>query len=77
MEIKEQFYGLIKEKGFTGLRDFARASGILASNIYSNLDGTYDLSINRAFVFAKVLKVPIDTILTIFYPDEMKELEKF
>jgi hypothetical protein len=72
-KIKEQFYGLIKEKGFTGLRAFARATNIQVGNIYSNIDGRYELGIKRAFIYANALNVPITDILAIFYEDEMAE----
>lgn len=75
--IKEQFYTLMRSKGFESLRGFARACDIEVGNVHSNLSGKYKLSIERAFTFAVVLKVPIDTILAIFYPDEMKSLEDF
>lgn len=74
---KEQFYTLIKNKGFKSFREFCRAAGVGPGNAHTNLDGTFELSISRAFVYAGVLQVPIDTILAIFYPDEMKSLEKF
>ena len=64
--IKEQFYALIKERGFTGLRAFARATNIQVGNIYSNIDGRFKLSIDRAFIFANTLNVPITDILEIF-----------
>ena len=69
--IKEKFYELLKKRGFESLRAFARASGVGVGNIYSNLNGTFRLSIDRAFTFANTLGVPIDTILAIFYHDEM------
>ena len=75
--IKEQFYTLIREKGFKSFREFCKAAGVGPGNAYTNLNGTFALSIDRAFVYAGVLKVPVDTILAIFYPEEMKALEKF
>lgn len=75
--MKEQFYTLIKSKGFKSFREFCRAAEIGPGNAYTNIDGTFKLSMDRAFTFARVLEVPIDTILAIFYPDEMKALEKF
>ena len=74
--IKEQFYTLIKEAGFKSLREFARATGIGVGNIYSNIQGKWRLSIDRAFIFANTLGVPIDTILAIFWREEMLENEK-
>ena len=73
---KERFYELIKERGFNSFREFCRAAGVGPGNAYSNLADTFELSIGRAFVYAGILQVPIDTILEIFYPDEMRALDK-
>ena len=72
-ERKEKFYGMIKEAGFKGLRDFSRACGIQAGNIHSNVVGRYKLSIERAFIFANTLKVPLMDVLLVFYPEEIYE----
>lgn len=74
--IKEQFYTLIKAQGFESLRAFARETGIGVGNIYSNLQGRWKLSLDRAFIFANTLGVPIDTVLAIFYAEEMKQNEE-
>lgn len=71
MTIKEKFYELIAEAGFKGLRDFSRHCGISAGNIHSNLSGRYKLSIERAFIYADTLKVPIMDIIMLFYPEEV------
>ena len=74
--IKEQFYTLIKESGFESLRAFARATGILVGNIYSNIQGRWRPSIERMFIYADTLGVPVSTIIAIFYRDEMKRNEE-
>lgn len=75
MNKKEQFYTLIKSKGFSSFREFCKAAGVGPGNAFTNLNDTFELSISRAFVYAGVLKVPVDTILAIFYPEEMKALD--
>ena len=70
-EIKEKFYSLLDRRGFEGLRAFSRATGVGVGNIYSNIQGKHKLSLDRAFIFANTLGVPIDTILAIFYKDKM------
>jgi len=72
-ERKEKFYDMIAEAGFKGLRDFSRACGIQAGNVYSNISGRYKLSIERAFIYANTLRVPIMDILLTFYPREVYE----
>lgn len=71
--MKEKFYELMKAQGFVSLRQFAKATGIQVGNVYSNLCGRWKLSIDRAFIYATTLGVPIDTILEIFYEEEMEE----
>ena len=72
--IKEQFYALIKLSGFKSLREFARACEIPVGNIHSNVTGKFRPSIDRMFKYANTLGVPIDTILSIFYKEEMSRM---
>ena len=72
--IKEQFYTLIKACGFKSLREFARACEIPVGNIHSNVSGRWRPSIDRMFIYANVLGVSIDTILSIFYKEEMSRM---
>lgn len=74
--MKEKFYQLIKDCGFKSMREFSRECGVMPGNIVSNVNGTYKLSIERAFIYADTLKVPITTILNIFYPEEMERNRK-
>ncbi len=71
MSTKEQFYKMIEDAGFKGLRDFGRATGIQACNILPNLKGR-DLSMQRLFIYANTLKLPVTDILRVFYPEEMR-----
>lgn len=70
---KEQLLKLVQDKGYANLRQFCIALGLKLPNLYSNLDGTWDMSIKRMFRIANMLEVPIDTIIGIFYPDEFAE----
>ena len=72
--IKEQFYTLIRTSGFKSLREFARETGIPVGNIHSNVSGRWRPSIDRMFIYANTLGVPIDTILSIFYREEMLKM---
>lgn len=74
--MKEEFYNLMKSQGFVSLRQFARETGIPVGNVYSNLSGRWKLSIERAFIYATTLGVPIDDVLEIFYEKEMLENNK-
>ena len=72
--MKEQFYALIKACGFKSLREFARESGVLVGNVHSNVTGKFRPSIERMFIYANTLGVDIDTILRIFYKEEMDRM---
>lgn len=72
-DCREEFYALMKDCGFESFRQFAKETGVAVANIHSNLTGRYNLSIERAFIIADTLKVPITDILDMFYPDEMAE----
>lgn len=71
---KEQFYALIKACGFKSIREFSRTCGILIGNIHANASGKFRPSIERMFIYANTLGVDIDTILRIFYKEEMDKM---
>ena len=73
-DCREEFYKLMKEQGFESLQKFCKASGIAVGNLHANLRGRDRLSIKRAFIIATTLKVAIDIILEMFYPEEMEEM---
>ncbi len=75
--IKEQFYALVKACGFKSIREFSRASGVLIGNIHSNVSGRWRPSIERMFVYANTLGVEIDTVIAIFYREEMLENDQY
>ena len=72
--VKEQFYALIKVCGFKSLREFARACEIPVGNVHSNVTGKFRPSVDRMFIYANTLGVDIDTILRIFYKEEMDKM---
>ena len=76
-DTKERFYDLIKKKGYGSFRQFCNVVNIAPGNLHSNLTGRFELSMDRAFILANTLEVPIYDILDIFYPDKMKENRKF
>ncbi len=70
--MKERFIALMKKRGFTSVRQFAIACGMESSNIYTNLVGKTTVGIGRLFTYANVLGVPVQDVLAIFYPEDMK-----
>lgn len=73
---KEKLFELIKAAGYENYRQFSKDVGIDCSNLYSNLDGTWGMSIKRMFRIANLLGVPISQILEIFYSEEFAENQK-
>lgn len=70
---KERLLQLIIAAGFENYRQFCLEAGLDQSNLYSNLDGTWKMSLKRMFKIANLLGVPILEIIGIFYPDELEE----
>ena len=70
---KEKLFKLIKAAGYENYRQFSKDVGIDCSNLYSNLDGTWKMSLRRMFKVANLLGVSITQIIEIFYPEEYAE----
>lgn len=64
---------MIKDAGFDSIYQFSKEYGIDMSNLYSNLDGTWKMSLKRMFKIANALGVPIGQIIELFYPEEYAE----
>jgi len=60
---------LINKYGIKSTRQLCLLSGITQSNLYSNLNGTYEISIKRMFALANTLGCPVDEVIEVFYPD--------
>lgn len=73
---KEKLWTMIQAAGYENYRQFCKDAGIDCSNLYSNLDGTWKMSLRRMFKVANLLKVPITNIIEIFYPEEFAENQK-
>ena len=69
---KKRFNELLQKNGFRSIHMFAKAGGMDAPNLYTNLNGKSTLGITRAFLYANTLGVPIDEILEIFWPEQMR-----
>lgn len=70
---KEIFEQLVKDAGYKNIRQFCKDVGVDPSNLYTNLDGSWKMSMKRMFKVANTLNVPILQIIAIFYPDELAE----
>ena len=70
---KNKLLALVKAAGYNNLRSLSVKCGIAEANLYSNLQGRYNMSMKRMFAIAKVVRRPIDEVIEIFYSDEMSE----
>jgi hypothetical protein len=73
---KAELEKLVKDAGYENIRQFCKDLGIDQSNLYSNLDGTWGMSMKRMFKVANLLGAPILQIIGIFYPNELAENQK-
>lgn len=73
---KAELEKLVKDSGYENIRQFCKELGIDQSNLYSNLDGTWGMSMKRMFKIANLLGAPILQIIGIFYPNELAENQK-
>lgn len=73
---KAELEKLVKDSGYENIRQFCKDLGIDQSNLYSNLDGTWGMSMKRMFKVANLLGAPILQIIGIFYPNELAENQK-
>lgn len=72
-ERKEKFEAMVKSAGFDSIHQFSREYNIDMANLYSNLGGTWKMSLKRMFKIANALGVPIGQIIELFYPEEYAE----
>lgn len=71
MDTKERFLKLLKEKGYSNLRQFCVESGIDYPNMDKRVKGVRQkIEIGFMFKLANLLHVPVETIIEIFYYDD-------
>ena len=73
LERKAKLEKMVKDAGFENLSQFSKEAGIDLANLYSNLGGTWKMSLKRMFKIANTLGVPIGQIIELFYPEEYAE----
>lgn len=72
MARKDEFSKLVKSKGYKNVTDFCYQQHIDVSNMSKRLLGTQKIELSYMFKIANMLQVPIDTIIEIFYTEEMQ-----
>jgi hypothetical protein len=74
MTPKENFNELLQKKGYSSLHDFCMKQQIDYANMNKRVNGKKQkIEIAYAFKLANMLKVPVDEIIAIFYPEEYAE----
>lgn len=77
MADKDKFNELLKKKGYSSLHDFCLKNQIDYANMNKRVNGIRQkVEIAWMFKLANMLKVDIMEIITIFYPEEVKENKK-
>lgn len=73
---KEKLIALITSAGYENIKQFCKDANLDQSNLYTNLDGTWKMSLKKMFKIANFLGVPIVQIIDIFYSEELEENQK-
>lgn len=74
MTTKELFNVLLIKKGYTSLHDFCLKNQIDYSNMNKRVNGVRQkVEIAWMFKIANMLHVPVEEIVSIFYPNEWEE----
>lgn len=74
--MKEKFLDLMQKNGVENIHQLAKLCGIESCNIYTNINGKTQLGVKRAFMYANAIGVPVEDVIAIFYPDDMKANRK-
>ncbi len=73
---KERLDALAKKHGIENLRQLSIKAGMREPNLYSNLDGTYGMSIRRMFKIADAMGADIVEVIKVLYPKEFAANQK-
>ena len=75
MKRRDALQALAQRHGIESLRQLCVLSGVAQSNLYSNFNGMYDISLKRMFKLANALHVDILEVVKAFYPEMYAENE--
>lgn len=73
IEIRKELQNLMAKYGYKSIRKLCKDSGVSAANLYSNITGTYKISIERMFKVANALGCDITEVIKIFHSDLYSE----
>lgn len=73
MNRQEAFTDVLKRHGYRSVNHFCLENKIPQTNMSKRLRGTQKVELPLLFTWANMLHEPIDTMIEIFYPEEMQE----
>ena len=77
MSRKEEFSALVKKHGYNSINNFCVKNKLIQTNVNKRVkDENIKVELPILFSWAAILNEPIDVLLDIFYPEEMKENKK-
>lgn len=73
MSRKENFRVLLKKHGYSSLSNFCAANGLHQGNFNKRVkEESIRVDLDNLFLLADLLHEPIEVMLEIFYPEDMK-----
>lgn len=73
MSRKENFRVLLKKHGYSSLSSFCAANGLHQGNFNKRVkEESIRVDLDNLFLLADLLHEPIEVMLEIFYPEDMK-----
>lgn len=74
MTRREKFSELLKKHGYTSINNFCVENKLIVSNVNNRAkDESIKVDLSILFTWANILHEPIETLIEIFYPEELKE----
>lgn len=76
MTTKEKFKTYLREHGYKSIKQLCSQCGLNPTFLYSNIRGKNGISVDKIFLIANTMKVPVDELLRVFYEEQYIENER-
>lgn len=74
MTRKDKFIELLNKHGYKSVNSFCVENNLTQTNVNKRLKNeSIRVDIDNLFLFANILHEPIETMIEIFYPDDLKK----
>ncbi len=67
---KTEFTRMLAKKGYESIADFAHDCGLYPQSVFTQVRGQHRPTIDRMFMYADTLEVPVEDVIKLFYKDE-------